>query len=339
MRLAQPPRHHAIDLLKGIAIIAVILIHFMGGLKVGIEMAGWYTTSWIVINQILRFSVPLFVVLSGYSLTHKYEHHQFKLKEFFAGRVTKLIPLYLLWVAVILTTVYLVPGWRGFAEDYPFWKQVLFGRAEYHLYFVPMIFQLYLLFPLFLWVVKRFPLVAVALAGIVQAGIFMLISSDKTAGFTALLSSDQGQYIWFASWIFYFVLGMALRVTGFRSRWFIGLTVAGLFWSIADALITFGHGVDIILAGRFTRWPIAVYNLGLAGATIGFKDRLEAWTQSGFSWLIAIGKQSFLIYLFHTLALRLCMGIWRNQISFGYSLFVVTMLCVGVFFSKKLFRA
>lgn len=345
--MAHPPRHHAIDLLKGLAIIAVVLIHFMGGLKVAVDMDRWYTAGWIGLNQILRFSVPVFVFLSGYSLAHKYRHLEFNLKEYFLNRVLKLIPLYLLWVTIILLTVYLVPDWRGFADDYSTFEQVFLGRAEYHLYFVPMIFQLYVFFPVFLWAIRRRRNLTLIVAGVIQALVFTLISTDKTTNLTAMFVSDQQQYIWFASWIIYFIWGMYLKEKEATkdqfASWFypaaVGLTVVGLSWSIVDAILKFNSGVDIIVAGRFTRWPIVAFNLGLTTAVIGYKHRLENLAATSFSWLITVGKHSFLIYLLHTLVIRLIMGIWRQQLTFGHSLFVVLMLILGIFVSRKLLQA
>jgi surface polysaccharide O-acyltransferase-like enzyme len=65
-------------------------------------------------------------------------------------RWLKLLPLYLLWSAIHLISFTLYPEWRIMPE-YSLTATAVGGLADYQLYFVPLILQLYLVFP---WLIK-----------------------------------------------------------------------------------------------------------------------------------------------------------------------------------------
>ncbi len=119
------------NLLKGFAILAVVAIHV-------INVFIGRNPSLINFDQFLRFSVPLFTALSGLALAKKYLV-KLEIKNFYQSRLLKLLPLYILWSAIY---------WLVTRQSFPF---------EYHLYFVPMIFQAYLIFPFILPIIRKLP--------------------------------------------------------------------------------------------------------------------------------------------------------------------------------------
>lgn len=249
--------------LKGVAIIAVVAIHFL-------NIFSSYSQNFVVVDQSLRFCVPLFTALSGLALATKYTK-ELDIKEFYLRRLFKLLPMYFLWV-----TIY----WLTTHQPFPF---------EYHLYFVPMIFQAYLIFPFILPFVKKMPWTALIISAVLQIVYFSMNHKP---------TNDQHSYIWFVSWQFYFVLGIFLAFINTKGLKLIGLVVAGLglIWSVRDALGLLETGKNLIWATRFTRIPIFIYSLGL---TLFFVN----WTQRSriLSWL---GKNSYQIYLGHVLILK-----------------------------------
>lgn len=254
--------HEDVNKLKGLAIIAVVLIHV-------INLYAAYTQHFVIADQILRFSVPLFTALSGLALAKKYAT-KLDLKDFFSRRLFKLLPLYILWSAVY---------WLVTRQGFPF---------EYHLYFVPMIFQAYLLFPIILPIVKKAPWVALSASAILQILYFQ--------------HATETSYIWFAAWQFYFVLGIFLAIRPIRHIRLIGLMTAaiGLIWSVRDTMGLLLLGKNLIFATRFTKVSVLVYSTGLTLF-------LSAWTKKS-KILTLLGQYSYPIYLSHVLFLQLLLG-------------------------------
>ncbi|VVB56554.1 Acyltransferase family protein [uncultured archaeon] len=117
------------DWLKGIAILAVVVIHLAGDEQ-----------------QLLHFAVPLFLVCSGYLLMDRYGKEGVG-RRYWSSLFWRLLLPYALIVA-ILDLAYL-PSSLNLAE---FGRQLLLGYGPvfncFENYFIPLIIGLYLLFPL-----------------------------------------------------------------------------------------------------------------------------------------------------------------------------------------------
>ncbi|MDQ5951716.1 MAG: hypothetical protein QG639_997 [Patescibacteria group bacterium] len=296
--------------LRGVAIVLVIVIHSLSSFKESPYITESPYQLWAVtLDQLARVAVPLFVALSGYGLMLKYQSHSLKWKEYLEKRVFKLLPLYILWSLAYWFIFLFIPQWRATPEMKPFFGQLLFGNADYHLYFVPMIFQLYLLFPFLLKLIKKNAKMVLLITGIFQLVLYVLISDKVTnQPGVSFFQSDQKQYIWFFSWIFYFVLGMCLpRIVWWINRvpWgdrlmYLLMLISGLIVS-ASALMAIREGTDPLVALRFTRWQVLLY---ASVATVGL-FLLSRQMQRFPKWVLLIGEHSYVLYLSHTLWLRL----------------------------------
>ncbi len=277
-------RDETLDILKGLAIVAVVGIHVIAHQKL--------TYPLVALDQVFRFCVPVFVAVSGFALARKY-WDEINLIEYLQKRVWRILPLYFLWCGI---SIY-------FNESgYPLWEKILLGRADYHLYFVPMIIQLYLLFPILLFLVKKLAWPTLFVSLIWQVYLFNSYSSTYL--------SDQQQYVLFSSWIFYFILGMIM--VKHKSRFGLILLGSGLIWTLQNTFSQIGK-VDPIVVTRFTKLPILLYATGWILAGEYFK-KLKV-----FAFL---GQHSYLIYLAHVLVLKLYWG----QISNWF----VVVLGIGV---------
>ncbi len=259
------------NLLKGFAILAVVAIH-VTNVFIGRNL---WLINW---DQVLRFSVPLFTALSGLALAKKYAGG-LQLKEFYSRRLLKLLPLYVLWSAVY---------WLVTRQPFPF---------AYHLYFVPMIFQAYLIFPFILPLIKKLPWVSLIISGVLQIWYFQVTNTP---------SNDQLQYIWFAAWQFYFVLGVFLAFVDIHRIRLIGLMAAavGLFWSIRDTHALLETGKNLIWATRFTRVPVLLYSTGIIIWSISHVKK-TALSDFARRFITFLGVHSYFIYLSHVFFIHL----------------------------------
>lgn len=310
-----------VPLLKGLAIAGVVLTHILSSLPGVIFTTSQWSWFFVGLDQTLRFCVPVFIGLSGYALARKYHFNAFELREFLQRRLWKLLPLYLVWSLILIVVLSTVPQWRTTGDHIPIWWMLIVGGADYHLYFIPMIFQLYVLFPLF-WMMMRRPewrWLLLGVAFVSQFVLFGVVSHFLNTGIprVGFLLSDQGQYILFSSWWAYFLLGMLLaylprNLTQWRRRWqALILALLGLswMWITIDAWSAIQNGLDPLYALRFTRWPVIVYASLFMIVTVSGMERWERWLSlRGMilkKTLLWLGKYSFLIYLSHTFLLRL----------------------------------
>ena len=129
-----------LDVLRLISILAVVMIHTTT--KV-FEITGNHlmqTPLTLFLNQSARFAVPLFFMISGFTLKLNYPDNA-NLWVYFKKRISRLLLPYAVWSGIYYFLIY--PG-----NNQPFWRISLYGGASYQLYFIPTILLFYLLFPL-----------------------------------------------------------------------------------------------------------------------------------------------------------------------------------------------
>lgn len=317
--------------------MAVISIHYFSSLKGYVFAQGAHQLSYIAIDQVMRFCVPLFIALSGFGLASKYGSSSISWGEFLKRRVSKLIPPYLLWSFFFMVVLTAVPQWHqpfqltgvldvlnvvGYA--------LLYGTADYQLYFIPLIVQLYLLFPLLSWLFNRGKWFVSAVAFGFQVWLYWYIQSYLSPYIKpGFFGSDGPQYFWFFTWIWYFVLGIILAQPNFQKtitslskpaiRIMYWATLGGLLWSVFHSYSTIKGGTDPLLALRFTKLPIMMYGTFfiLTGLSWVIR-RANNTTKNIFSSVIVttlqiLGNHSYTLFFAHTVALRIWFG-WKYEV-------------------------
>jgi len=112
-----------------------------------------------IINKFCNFAVPLFLLLSVMLLIrNSLKSDNFNISNFYKRRFMKILPIYLAYIFVY----YLILTIKGSSLINPineplkfFTSYILHGDIYYHLYFMPIIFQLYLFFPAIYWITKK----------------------------------------------------------------------------------------------------------------------------------------------------------------------------------------
>lgn len=295
------------SLLRAIAISGVFLIHFLAGLDGSIYKTSSFQPLVVTLDQLSRISVPMFVALSGFGLMQKYQKKTFHWLEFLQSRVLKLLPLYIVWSILTFGIFLLNPAWRPDGLPSSLLTQIIIGRADYHLYFVPMIFQLYLLFPFLMAFVKKNWQASLLCISVFQVCLYYFYTSRPlTIVPNILLATDQQQYPWFFTWIFYFVLGMCLPFlhkyidSVLMTFLFFILSTVGLVWAINIGVQHIDAGIDPIIALRFTRLPIMLYT----GAAVVWLTKIARETTEIPKVVKLWGDKSYWVYLGHTMILR-----------------------------------
>ncbi|MBR4425776.1 MAG: acyltransferase [Oscillospiraceae bacterium] len=207
---AMRPRLRELDFLRCLAMLGVLTIHvtstFLDG-ESRVRLMGMNLA--FLLNQVARFAVPTFVFLSGWSLGLAGQPASWK--AFWKKKVRRFLPPFLLWsLLYAFTEANYDPAafLRLFRDGWWRVRIFLLGQAAPHLYYIPLLFQFYLLAPLLLRWVRKSPGWALGCAfcsTLLLTGWYILET-------LSLLALPYPPYLWMSAplWLFYFVLGLWL---------------------------------------------------------------------------------------------------------------------------------
>ena len=133
------------DYVRAIAIIGVLVIHAAAPYATMYDKVDfWMWESSIIYNSLVRWCVPLFLMVSGALLLGRKEE---SLKDFFTKRANRIIIPFLVWSVFYFT-------WRHYYYDAEFSiakmiSQMLNNGTYYHLWYFSALIAIYLFVPVF----------------------------------------------------------------------------------------------------------------------------------------------------------------------------------------------
>ena len=275
-RFTGRERQPGLDLLRALAIIAVVIYHaalFGFKLPSRIDRFGW-------------IGVDLFFVLSGYLIGGQLlaplaRGNEISLGRFFARRVLRIMPAYF----VVLAVYFLLPSWREYPDmSQPLWKFLLSvqnialhgGTAFSHAWSLAVEDQFYLGLPFILILVSRWPRAAIITPCLIVLGGILLRTFLAYQNLTETGVSFRG----FQAWIYYptwtrldpLVFGVVLAaIEKFRPQWWQRLTNCAIWlWVPALVLIVYGLwlGEGDYLTVTACVWQFPLIALGMAALLI-----------------------------------------------------------------------
>jgi len=259
------------DFLKAVAIIAIVAIH---------ATAAFPQFQWA--NNFLWFAVPLFLFSTGYLLARRYVSPGADYYKSFVKRVVLPYAIFCLLAGIALAV-----ATTGF-DAAKFSVDVLLGRLNGGaLYFIPMIIQLYLLFPLLQDARKRMPSRVMLLAALGISIFFKLY--DNAAQATAW-NADPVSLAFCGRYLFFFAAGMYLSHVelGKKAQKVAGASLAVFLLASALAINT-------------DAFPVYLYFYPLACLIIiaAAYHAARRWAAPGCRAMEEMGKASLFIYLVH----------------------------------------
>ena len=339
----------AIQRLRAFAIAAVILIH--STMHFTNLTTGFFST--LSLNVLAQFAVPCFFFISGFALTKSFKPDE-DILLFYKKRFRRVLPMYLL--ACFLYGLFFHAGTFG---PISYIRSVIFGSAAYHLWFMPVLFQFYLIFPFLLALIikaeTRFTSVKlVAIAFAVQI-MGQVVLKNIMAGndLVELIGNRLCLY-----YLGYFTLGMVVARAAFSPFGFWTTTPriyiqAGLYFILCVILRDMAHHMKIE-NGPSPLWlEIAMtlsYTAFSAAITISLYQFLREYDLKPklAASIDYIAENAFAIYLFHVLALEILAYFFSalmpdHSFIVALGLFLTTMLvavgfCRALDFSQKLLR-
>lgn len=191
--IAQHNRNKTIDVLKGIAIISILLSHAIIYYPVNLHEISWCQC---LFNFVSAYGNRLFFVLSGYCYKSiEMEKH----RTYFTKKVKRLVIPYFAYNFLDLIPRALLPMFVNRPRDVgsSLWK-ILFYGGEY--WFLYTLFEIFLIFPFVDLLIKRW----VRVAHMIVTGFFVLIFISPYLPELFLINR-------FAKYLFFFTFGFVLH--------------------------------------------------------------------------------------------------------------------------------
>ncbi len=304
--------------LNGLAVLGVILYHVTGW---GFTAMFWWTHryrdvsvpnfdqfgsltyySMRVIEQLMIFSIPAFVFVSGFFIAFATRSDQKTINwTIVLTRIKNLIIPYLIWSILILSARWF-QGEQNSVLEYVI--ILVTGRAEAPYYYVPLLVQLLLISPLLVPLARRQAKGLLIISAIIQIGILLLrytrilqLSIPILAPFDILNRSGL-----FLSYIFWFCFGI---VAGFHQESL--KVVLGRVKRMLPifTIVTFLIGIiewEILLHLSGQDWigpqetlVDQLYSVAVILSYFAF----EGWSPPFAAQLTDLGTKSFGVYLVH----------------------------------------
>lgn len=330
------------DTTKVIAAIAVIGIHATSRAEIHFAQAqNFFSLDFlgVVVNQWARFSVPLFIYLSGYGLALA-DRSQVAGAEItltrYAGFLRHRLPVILVPYLFFSGVAFAMAGslaqdfhscggeaqslWAAFFHscgNFPLlWKSIagrlLTGSADYHLYFLVILTQCYLLFPLLSALAHR----SIRVFRYLTWLLFFAVTALLYKGSSELLLPALGWAHpgWHASvviyWLAYFMLGI-LHAQNPPRPWPRSLAALSAGMAFVLVLAEYVHysrqSTPVDYYNHFSRPSVLLYALAVIaglhawgrGAALG--SGVPQWWSTTARW----ASLTFAVYLLHPQVLRL----------------------------------
>ncbi len=293
-----PKRIPFFDVIRGVAIVAVVLIHITYLFP---ELSGVSERTLAVMNNLLRFTIPVFILTSGMLLAPP-QSTWWWFGEFIRRRFVAIGIPYILVVGIIALE-------QGYSLT-TFVSKVVSGTAEVPFYFIIALFQLYLLYPL----LYRIALYRV---GVWLTLVFSFVT--VTLPFPAYLHP----FVHFFPLVFFFVWGIYLRAhmltTSYRPvlwPWALLCVVylaTTIFFEPArfyNTQFTYGPAFFVLAYWLYT---LTAYRLGRIYAGIAYLGSISLW-----------------IFLTHFAVLRYLFAWWVDVRPMFTELDLLALSVIGV---------
>ncbi|SDW10554.1 acyltransferase family protein [Paenibacillus sp. CF384] len=148
-------RINYLDVYRAIAILAVLMIHITSSVVTNLPMSSSLFPLYVAINSAAHYAVPAFLFLSALVLFYNYDGQiGIRWGNFYGKRILGIIVPYVIWSFLYYLLMNEISR-RSIKESWPkFFEGLLFGSNYAHLYYIVVLLQLFLLFPLLLRLIR-----------------------------------------------------------------------------------------------------------------------------------------------------------------------------------------
>ncbi len=287
---------------------------------------GFFST---LVDQCVRFTVPVFFFLSGYGLTCQFLKGMPRLSDYYLNRLPKIVAPFLLWS--VLTSLrhidyFLELPWTtapGFAI-WRFSKFFFFDGFDYQYYFLIILFQFYIVFPfVYKWARKGWVLgisLAIQLIFMTPTDAIIRLSGWELPLVSSSLLILYGFYFCagiYIAWNPGCLNGILRRLSGKQT---LLLWLATWCLLVIEFWVNIRSGKSLPDTDHFNRWTVIAYCF--SSFLLFQKNRewilVHIHKNPHWSFLYtSMAPYAFFVYLFHTNVLRVVdflfweVGIWN----------------------------
>ncbi|HET8937100.1 MAG TPA: acyltransferase [Polyangiales bacterium] len=297
---AREPSKRAkeLDVLRGASALAVIVLHAGSHPLTDQSASGHASWALLVPNVMARFAVPVFMILSGMGLTLSARRDE-GYPQFVRRRLSSIVPAYVAWSLIY---AWLFPR-HEMVSVKTLLAGLLTGNTSNHLYFVPAVLQLYILYP----VLRSFARSPWGVVGCCVLSWSMIWLSGE------LTSTPLGAFVDDVlplRWLGFFVLGIwfanarssAPRLLARAQAIAPVVAIAALACMVAIVQRVISQTADIDVALGAAEPLVLVYSVGvlLWSTNVSFGDGPIV------RFLTFVSDHSYAVYLSHIALLRVC---------------------------------
>ena len=305
--VAQKRHLHYIDLVRVLTVALVIAVHVLGQE----ELPGTVTAGALL--AVGHVSREVFFLLTAFVLTYTYRGKAPKPVPFWRKRFLFVGVPYLAWSLIyfLADTPQLNP--IGPALDV-FVQTVLHATARYHLYFLLVSMQVYLVFPLIRLLLKAtrsYHPILLGLAGFYQIVFYLAVQRNWSIGpLTWLLRQPDA---WLTSYAGFVIAG---GIAAWHAEELVEWTRARMRWVFTGAIATIGIGLAVyfgevfiggqnpLIASDVFQPAVVLESIGVAWLFLALGLRWEDRGRPAGKLIRAGGDASFGIYLAHPLLIQ-----------------------------------
>ncbi|UOF91297.1 acyltransferase [Fodinisporobacter ferrooxydans] len=356
--MARKEKIQELDVIRGLAFLAVVMQHTLGAY---IRQPAVQTSESILLGMLFnisKFAVPAFVFVTGIVLFYNY-FDSFSYITFIKKRAKEILVPYLLWTCIyelysngipVVTMTWI----KSFA------KNIVLGREYYHLWFVVMIFQFYLVFPIlssiFRWFYRRITnvrrfVIVFGLLTVLFASYMWFVLNGIIGGqihSTSYIFKFFARFIDrnFVSWLYYFLLGGIVGVSINKWREFIIQSINWNSFVFVFCFVWVGHDLlQGMSAGRVDlnystslKPSMFFYSISEILIIYGISFVIIRKQSLIYSLLKWFGDYSYGAYLVHALVLIYAVKLTNYLLpahAFLWKTFVAAGICslAAVFFT------
>ena len=313
------------DALRGLAIIGVVAIHSTGiGYTFDDSSIDFnVTTFW---RQMINFSVPIFITISGFFLLNKKVDTKKRYYGFIKQQIPRVLVPYLIWSALYLGVYF----YQGVPISELLFRLFTFSPSV-PFYFVALVIEYYILLP---FIQKLVNLRGLIFSGLISFSCCLIIFYLRYHTHLPLPLFIVGSA---PSWLIFFVLGGYLRknTINIKNIYLIIFIIIGYALSIVETYFLY-HTFDDI-GGAVTAIKVSSFTYSIFLILFAFKNNDKGYFKSKF--FTYTGEVSFGIFLSHMFFMigtksiinNLFPILKENATLYQLSLICTTFICCMIF--------
>jgi len=303
-----------------------MLVHLTSNAAINLRVGSVQSIIFSFINSSSTYVVPPFIFISGVTLYYRYKDCELDSFDFYYKRFKSTFIPYFIWVAIY--NIFFI-RYFGYELSIEFFiKNLMLGSMVYHLYFVVIIAQFYIIFPLILYLYKKY--------NILFLTIIVLLINLISSKYLVFKYSDR----FFLNYIFFFGLGFVFvtyldKINEFiktHKLFIIIINVAVTIFYFMEVYLERNYGIKINPIGY--TWHV----FSVTSILFYYYISIKIIERSGYinKTLKDISNNSYTIYLSHPIILIILGFLYKGQPSIIFETVYkgIILLAFVVLYSK-----